>query len=507
MRQTSATFDEILLPAAGARGYVTGDFDLVRFYHPRLMPYIYGLPIALSGSAYPAEAEQWNARGGSFPYAQELFFRSGNDAELLLFRVRLLAVAFGAALVVVVFAFVRRRYGPAPGVFAAGMTAFLPDLIAHGGIAYNDVPAALAIFAAVWALDRAAAAPAHATVLVASLLTAVALSVKYSAIALAPIALLLILMEAAARGRGWKQYLAGVLRLVPLAVVSVYVVLVAVYLGDFMLTSFMEGLIFNIGHAAEGHGGVPAWLMGRFSVQGFWYFFPMAFVIKTPAALHVLLLLGAIGLLRGKPSVAALLRSPLRAPAVAAAVFGFFLLTANLNIGFRHALPVLPFLIVMAAAGLGRLWHSRGRIVRVALATLVVVQAASVLSWYPHFIPYISEYFPDRDEGYLRLTDSSHDWGQGLVLLRQFMEEENIDIVQLSYFGSADPGAYGVRYVPLRSFFDLPPTEAPDTVPRVVAISATNLVGGYVDGAFARLQDWEPYRVLGHTIFIYRVDD
>src|SRR5918994_3999202 len=38
MRQTSTTFDEIILPAAGARGYVTGDFDLVKYYHPRIMP-------------------------------------------------------------------------------------------------------------------------------------------------------------------------------------------------------------------------------------------------------------------------------------------------------------------------------------------------------------------------------------------------------------------------------------------------------------------------------------
>lgn len=49
MRHTSTTFDEILLPAGGARRFATGNFDLVTLFHPPVLQYLYGLPVALSG--------------------------------------------------------------------------------------------------------------------------------------------------------------------------------------------------------------------------------------------------------------------------------------------------------------------------------------------------------------------------------------------------------------------------------------------------------------------------
>jgi len=59
MRRTSTTFDETLQPSAGARGYVTGRFDLVTD-HPPVMQYVYGLPVFLSNPAYPGETSDWS---------------------------------------------------------------------------------------------------------------------------------------------------------------------------------------------------------------------------------------------------------------------------------------------------------------------------------------------------------------------------------------------------------------------------------------------------------------
>jgi hypothetical protein len=507
MRQTSATFDEILLPAAGARGYATGDFDLVKQYHPRLMPYIYGLPLAASGVELPAATEPPASASGSFDYARNLFFGPDSDVQKLLFPPRLIAVMIAASLVFFVFTFVRRYYGVAPALLAAAMTAFLPDLIAHGGISYNDVPGALAVFSAVWALDRAAATAGLKEIVLAAFLTAVALAVKYSALALAPIALILIWLEAVDRGPAKRAYLTRVARMLPVGITAAYLTLVAVYLGDLQLASLREGLLFNVAYAVHGDTGTDAWLLGSTSSDGFWYFFPVAFLIRTPVALHALLGLAVAGFIIRPHGGALLLRPPLRGPVVAVTMLACFLLTSSLNIGFRHAMPVLPLLLVIAAAGLARLWQLNRKWLRAAIVGLVVAQAVSVLSWYPHFIPYQSEYFPDRDRGHTRLTDSSHDWGQGLTLLRTFMDEEDVSAVYLSYFGSAAPEAYGINYVPLESFFPLSPAPAPAETPRFTAVSATNLVGAYIGYGLAHLRDVEPYRVLGHTIFIYRTGD
>jgi hypothetical protein len=509
-RQTSATFDEILLPSAGARGYATGNHDLVMYYHPRIMPYLYGIPVHLSGVRHPADEGQWVGRV-AFPYARLLYLEGGVPAERLVFRTRLVAVGIAMLLVLLVHGWVRRHYGATTALLAASMTAFLPDLLAHGGIAYNDIPNAAAVLAAVWGLDRAARRPDARTALVAGVLTGIALNVKYSAIALAPVAVVLVLLEAVSRRGELRPYAFRAAGGAVVILGTVYLLTVLVHLGDFTLASFRAGLAFNINHASGGHGGIPAWLMGRASPEGFRWYFPAAFIIKTPAAFHALILLALVGLVnawRRRPdALRRAVAAPLRAPVVAFVVYGVFLLSAGLNIGFRHAHTLLPFLAIITAAGLWQLWRDGSRALRTGIVALVALQAVSTLSWYPHFIPYISEYFGDRDRGHMLLTDSNHDWGQGLVALRRFMEEEQVDVVHLSYFGSMDPEAYGVRYAPLRSFFPLPPTTPPANEPRYIAISATNLIGTYVEDVFAPFRDVEPYRVLGHTIFIYRLAD
>jgi hypothetical protein len=139
---------------------------------------------------------------------------------------------------------------------------------------------------------------------------------------------------------------------------------------------------------------------------------------------------------------------------------------------------------------------------------LVVLFGASSLSYYPFFLSYVSEYGPGRDRGDLVLLDSSLDWGQGLLALRDFMQQESIESVYLSYFGSADPAGYGIDYVPLASFFPLDARPAPPSTPQWAAISATNLHGIYLGGdVFADLLARTPERVLANTIFLYRLHD
>src|SRR6266446_2553030 len=79
MRHTSTTFDEVITIAAGARGFVTGRFDVVND-HPPLMQYLYGLPVYLTHPSYPPEAASGRPPD-RYEYAAHLFGRSGNDPE------------------------------------------------------------------------------------------------------------------------------------------------------------------------------------------------------------------------------------------------------------------------------------------------------------------------------------------------------------------------------------------------------------------------------------------
>lgn len=511
MRRTSVTFDEILLPAAGARGYATGAFDLVTD-HPPVLQYVYGLPVFLAGVNYPSEQVRWDYHR-RYLYARAFYWQSDNDPERVAFIARLAAVLIAAGLSVLVFAFVRRHYGGPPAVIAAGLVAFLPDVLAHGGITYNDVPLALSYLGAAWALDAAARDPRPARVALAAALATLAVGVKFSAVALAPLVLLLLIAEALRRG--WDtRWLLRLAIAVPIGLVVSYLVLVAIYLGDFTLADFREGLAFNVRHANRGHG-VAAVILGKHSTDGFWWYFPVAFLLKTPAALHFLLFVAAAGFAVAagpwqglRQHLRAALASPLRVPLLASVVFLAFSMSASLNIGFRHVLPVLPGICVIAAVGVWSGWRAWGRRLRLVIGGAFAAYVVSSVAAYPNYLGYLSEYVNDRSHAYDVLVDSSYDWGQGLLALRDFMREHDVDRVFLSYFGSALPEGYGIRYVTLPSFFPLPRhrLQPGEPLPRFAAISSTNLAGNYLPGdPLARFREIPPTAVLLGNIYIFEL--
>jgi hypothetical protein len=510
MRHTSTTFDEILLPSAGARGYMTGSFKMITLYHPPVLQYVYGLPVALADFTYPAEMDvEWNDRL-SFSYARSFYFGLGNDPARLAFLARTMGIVIGVLLILVTFLFTRTAAGPGTAVLAAALVAFLPDVLAHSGISYNDVPIALVVLLALWAADAAIRDPRPWRAALCGAALGLALGVKFSAVALGPAGVLLLIIEAVRRWPDplWVRRI--LLHAAPLVLVALYVTLVIIYLGDFALVDLRAGLLFNISHASLGHGAAAV-LMGRYSVTGWWYFFPLAFFLKTSAGLHLLIITGLAAMLAARPEFGwrGLAASRLRVPAVGAVVFLGFVMAAKLNIGFRHALPILPLVCILTAVAVSRAWTMRRPVLRFAIALGAAWHILSSLSVYPWFLSYLSEYTGPVEDSHQVLVDSSRDWGQGLIALREFMREEGIDSVLLSYFGSASPASYGVTYVPLPSFFPLQPQPTPPgAIPPWLAISATNLAGNYLNGdPFARFREVQPYRIVGGSIFVFRLEE
>ncbi len=509
MRHMSATFDEIVLVAGGLRGLEHGQWDMITG-QPPLMMYAYGAAARTASPRLPPEkGEVWGVERG-WEYAQTLFFRLGNDPVLVLDRARLVGAALVVLLVLAAGLYGAWMGGPTAGALAALLVAAIPDVLAHGGVAYNDLPLALAFLVALWAMDAAVRRPSPARGAVAAVTVGLALGVKFSALALAPVALLLVAAEATVRPRD-RQWWIDLGVSVVVGLLALWATLMLLYRGDPTLTLFRLGFLRTVLHTEGGHPGA-AYLLGRTSATGWWYFYPVVFLFKTPAAFQGLLVVGALGLVRAlrrrDGGAGARWRSVARwrgrGAMLGAAVFGTFLMASHLDSGFRYALPVLPLLAVLAAPGLARVWERsvRGRVV---VGVLVAFQIASVASVYPDFLAYTSVWAGGRDRADRVLLDSSLDWGQGLLELRRFMSEEGVGRVRLSYFGSAMPSAYGIDYVPLPSFFRLQNGEDGGPPPRFTVISATTLHGLYLQGhdPFASYRSRVPYRVLGHTLFVY----
>jgi len=505
MLRTSTTFDEIVFPAVGARGLRTGDFGMV-LDHPRLPQYLYGLPLYLAGVRYPPEEEyDRHVYSARYHYAGALYWGVGNSPERVAMTARLVGLAFGVLIVVATFLAARRHMGEGAALLAAALVAFTPDVLAHAGVAYTDVPLTFAILAGVYAMDAMAREPTPRRAAVAGLAFAFGACIKFSALALVAVAALLLVLEAAAgrwRDAAWRSAL---VRAGAVFAVVAYAFFLVVYPFDWRLTEYVASISDLAGSMQFGR---PAFLLGDSRLGGWWYFFPVAFFLKTPAGLHAL---GVIAL------VAALLAARAgawrrwashgaRAPAAGAAVLLVAIISARMNIGMRHALPLLPLLMILVAQGVEWAWLHGKQVVRGAIALCFVAFAASTLRAYPWFLSYTSEYAAGRPL-YETLVDSSTDWGQGLLDLRDYMRSHGIDRVALGYFGSAPPNGYGIEYTASPSYVELPPIRgapAAPAAPRYIVVSATLLAGSYLDGdPYAPLRREKPVAVVGGSLYVF----
>ena len=112
--------------------------------------------------------------------------------------------------------------------------------------------------------------------------------------------------------------------------------------------------------------------------------------------------------------------------------YSYLCITGNLNIGFRHLFPMLPFLYVLTAKGTaGALRRLREKfqantLAIDAIASLVVLWIVSIPALaYPSYLSYFNEIAGGHANGYQYVTDSNYDWGQDLKNLKKWVDQYN----------------------------------------------------------------------------------
>src|SRR5207244_13556396 len=190
----------------------------------------------------------------------------------------------------------------------------------------------------------------------------------------------------------------------------------------------------------------------------------------------------------------------------------------RVNLGLRYILPVYPFLFVLAAR-VGTIASAQALtniLVRLGAFAAVGLTAVSSLMVAPHQLAYFNELIGGPDQGHRYLSDSNLDWGQNLKGLKSFMDREGIPVVYLSYFGTAPPSGWGIRYQFLPGWVeniqdpDLK-VQVPKDGRQILAISVVNLQGIYFGDRLYRyhwLQDYrKPLTTIGHSIYVYDLTD
>ena len=111
----------------------------------------------------------------------------------------------------------------------------------------------------------------------------------------------------------------------------------------------------------------------------------------------------------------------------------------------------------------------------------VVALALTVLTRHPHYLSYFNELVGGPPRGHLYLADSNIDWGQDLKRLSRYAADHPQEKIKLSYFGMADPRAYGIDAEMLPSSLAFGPSA--ELTAGTYVISVTQLLGVYLPEA------------------------
>ena len=500
------TFDEEF-HVARAYAYVrTGDLRMQQ-NHPPLVSVIAGLPLLLMPELTPPQQISHWDDAFLFYFADNMFWRLGHDVDKMLFLARFPIILLGTLLGAFVYRWAREAYGPRAGLLAMGLYAFAPNLLAHTRLVTTDLAVTACSFIALYAFWRASRQPTGWRLILAGLALGLALSAKLSALLLIPVLALLALLNLRQFPTPLRHcsLFIGSLFIAGVVVWTFYRFEVRPWPGTaFPLpaTTYLLNVRTLIGHAERGHG---AFLMGQVSMHGWWYYFPVTFLLKTP--LLTLLLLGVA-------TWDTIRRNLWRkeAPLVLfPAAYFCFALTSSLDIGYRYLLPIDPFLIAYAAKGAGLTWLRPAWFRRYVLPAWLVLYAATMVWLHPHYLAYFNLVAGGPGGGYRYLVDSNLDWGQDLKRLKVYLDKQGVGQVWLGYFGTADPAYYGIQY---RSLFapgssDVSEDFSPiNPAPGWYAISATALQGTFSPepDIFDWLRRHKPAAKIGYSILVYRVE-
>jgi len=544
-RQKSATFDEPIHLAAGYAALAEGDYRFEGTHPPFMrmwaaLPLLFIADVRLDTTVIDrTPPREWVSGDTAFTHATK-FLYIDNDADRLLNAARFMIVLCGIGLGVLVFAWTYEWLGLVPAAFATAFYTISPNVLAHTSLVTTDAGSACFIFGTVYFLWRTTRRYSAANIAGLIAFFMLAIVTKFSALILGP--LIVVLLACAARASTSitpRRIAALVLTLAAAAVLAIWSVYGFRYAPSesaawvlsletaslaktvpalarltgwidhhhLLPNMFTEGFLIFAQSMTDGH----FFLAGDYSGSGWWYYFPLAFLIKTPLGFLVLLAIGVAVCLRRPRELGRLNECFLFVPI---AIYLAAAMNNPFQVGVRHILPIYPFLLVITAAGVQTLVQTR--LGRVVLAAPVAMYALALASVYPHTLTFFNVLVGGPRHGSEYLADSNIDWGQDLKLLKSWMTRRDIQRVHLAYFGSADPEYYGIDYAGLPAAtpgFRLPDASerwSRPTLPGYVAVSATVLTGVYLDPQwrlfYSGLRRRTPTDVIGNSISVYWLD-
>lgn len=527
-KRETITGDEAVYIAAGYIYVTHGDFNF-NAEHPPLAKLLAAIPLLFLSPNLNYDAGR---QAEDYKVGDEFVFANTIPAETLILAARLPLILLSLGLGLWIADIARRLAGDIAGLLALCFYAFDPNFLAHGHYVTTDVIIAwtFSLSCVFWFRfwnDR----DGNRYWLWTGIACGLAMCSKFTSVVLAPVFLCYALLSPA-HNLLWPARLKRLLTVTPKILLVAGLTIMCVYGLQFETVSadvrfqrffdttrksseiesvppslrflldqsnpggrvalwvasnvpipayaMLKGLYRVYNHNREGH---ESFLFGNSSINGFWYYFPITILLKTPVATLLALSSGVYLLLRNRQPSKLMPALELMLPPT---LFLLFCMKGNVNIGHRYLLPIYPFFFVFIGISLVRNLR-----LGIAFATLLSLECAFA---FPNFLSYFNFASGGPERGMYRLADSNIDWGQDVPALKAYMEQWKIPEFCMSYSGSANLDYYGIRRRPLSS---LSPS---DTC--TAAISIHNLV---TDKNLKWLIECKPHYRVDYGFMIYQI--
>jgi tetratricopeptide (TPR) repeat protein len=423
---------------------------------------------------------------------------------------------------------------------------FDPNVLAHGAVVGTDMGLSCFMFASIYAFYRYVRVPSTGRLVVVGVATGLTFASKHTGILLVPMLLLLSIVEVLRRRDATTDSEALGKRIRRLAVAFVVTSALAVAtlwafygfrysarpaglqmnppLADSLhqlsrpreirllatvahYRLLPESYVFGLSDVRIMSDYYTSYLFGTIYPHGIWFYFPAAFAIKSTLSLLILLglVVGVIATRRFQCWREILFLT------IPPAYYFLVAMSAGMNIGLRHILPVYPFLYVLAAGSAWKVIEQNRRWIYF-VAALIAFQAVTTTRAFPAYMAYANEVWGGPSQTYKYLSDSNVDWGQQLKSTKAYLEQKGITNCWFVYFaeGPVNMKDYSIPCKPLPTIGSLwlnERIEAPAAVDGPVLISAGVLSGfEFGPGAlnpYEQFKHLRPDAVIDYAVFVF----
>lgn len=488
----SVTIDEIAHIGAGVGNLQKLDMRM-NLEHPPLAKMLAAIPLVLRGVHTDYSHISWTFSGqgaqeflGEWVWGHWLIMRWNDPISTVMWaRVPMLLLTLLLGLVIYMFG--SRLGGVWGGLLCLSVYVSMPAFLTFGPLVITDVAITLFWVLAVWQLPGMWRSPSRGTVVKYGLILAGAFLSKFSS---GLLFFVFIAVALSLRWRGvpeqptdklalhaWRRRAWGNMAMATFyAAVFVYLFYLVFswhqptntfsLIPHFPASPLLRRLLMppwlylgGVLLFAVSAGSRATYILGHAYAHGVWFYFPVLFVLKSPLAFLLLLLL-AIGIAvffkrRSVELPAIAQSSPLpsgmefhwRAIWVSLVVFVAVCMLNRLDISIRHFLIALALLILLLAP-LPRMLQSLrdanwtgARAGIWATAGLAFASLATAVWVYPNFLPFLNVLSMGRP-GYLLVNDSNIDWNQALPEVEKFVQQRGMDHILLDEYAFSEPYAY-----------------------------------------------------------------